>query len=82
MQQFSLWQVLILAVVQGVTEFLPVSSDGHLALVEPLEVELHQASGRRDGRQPDDVAVRTGSARLNPQRRLLTMIMSYLMRCR
>src|SRR5436309_3092809 len=36
MQQFSLWQVLILAVVQGVTEFLPVSSDGHLALVEPL----------------------------------------------
>ena len=36
MQQFSLWQVLVLAVVQGVTEFLPVSSDGHLALVEPL----------------------------------------------
>src|SRR6476469_3050482 len=36
MQQFSLWQVLVLAFVQGVTEFLPVSSDGHLALVEPL----------------------------------------------
>src|SRR5947207_8535779 len=36
MQQFSLWQVLVLAVVQGVTEFLPVSSDGHLALVELL----------------------------------------------
>src|SRR5215475_13327864 len=36
MSQFSLWQVLVLAVVQGVTEFLPVSSDGHLALVEPL----------------------------------------------
>jgi len=36
MQQFSLWQVLVLAVVQGVTEFLPVSSDGHLALIEPL----------------------------------------------
>jgi undecaprenyl-diphosphatase len=36
MQQFSLWQVLVLAVVQGITEFLPVSSDGHLALVEPL----------------------------------------------
>jgi len=36
MQQFELWQVLVLAVVQGVTEFLPVSSDGHLALVEPL----------------------------------------------
>jgi undecaprenyl-diphosphatase len=36
MEQFSLWQVLVLAVVQGVTEFLPVSSDGHLALIEPL----------------------------------------------
>jgi len=35
-EQFSLWQVMVLAVVQGVTEFLPVSSDGHLALVEPL----------------------------------------------
>ena len=36
MDQFALWQVLVLAVVQGVTEFLPVSSDGHLAIVEPL----------------------------------------------
>ncbi len=36
MEQYSLWQVVVLAVVQGVTEFLPVSSDGHLALVEPL----------------------------------------------
>ncbi len=36
MEQFSLWQVLVLAVVQGITEFLPVSSDGHLSIVEPL----------------------------------------------
>jgi undecaprenyl-diphosphatase len=36
MEQFSLWQVAVLAVVQGITEFLPVSSDGHLAIVEPL----------------------------------------------
>lgn len=34
--QFSLWQVLVLAVVQGVTEFLPISSDGHLAVITPL----------------------------------------------
>jgi undecaprenyl-diphosphatase len=31
--QLSLAEILILAVVQGVTEFLPVSSDGHLVVV-------------------------------------------------
>jgi len=33
---FSLWQVLVLAVVQGITEFLPISSDGHLVIVRQL----------------------------------------------
>jgi len=28
-----LWQILILAIAQGVTEFLPISSDGHLVLL-------------------------------------------------
>ena len=34
--EFTLWQVLVLAVVQGITEFLPISSDGHLVLIAPL----------------------------------------------
>jgi undecaprenyl-diphosphatase len=36
MKTFELWQVVVLAVVQGVTEFLPISSDGHLAIIRPL----------------------------------------------
>ncbi|QDU93009.1 undecaprenyl-diphosphate phosphatase [Lignipirellula cremea] len=29
----SLWKILVLAVVQGVTEFLPISSSGHLVII-------------------------------------------------
>jgi undecaprenyl-diphosphatase len=36
MDQFELWQVLVLAVVQGIAEFLPISSDGHLVVIAPL----------------------------------------------
>ena len=32
----ELWQIIVLAAVQGVTEFLPISSDGHLVVVSPL----------------------------------------------
>ena len=34
--QFSLWQILVLAVIQGIAEFLPISSDGHLVIAAPL----------------------------------------------
>ncbi|HXM38532.1 MAG TPA: undecaprenyl-diphosphate phosphatase [Gemmatimonadales bacterium] len=50
----NLWQGILLGLVQGVTEFLPVSSSGHLVLVEALtgvhftdvtvEVSLHVAT--------------------------------------
>ncbi len=32
----TLLEILILAVVQGVTEFLPISSSGHLVIVESV----------------------------------------------
>ena len=32
----ELWQVILLAAVQGLTEFLPISSSGHLVIIEHL----------------------------------------------
>ena len=36
MQELTFWKILVLAVIQGITEFLPISSDGHLAIAMPL----------------------------------------------
>jgi undecaprenyl-diphosphatase len=32
----SLFQILLLAVLQGIAEFLPISSKGHLAILEAI----------------------------------------------
>ena len=48
------WQAIILAVVQGLTEFLPVSSSGHLVLAPRL-------LGWRDQGLAFDVAVHVGT---------------------
>ncbi len=54
MAELSLWQALILALVQGLTEFLPISSSAHLILVPAL-------LGWADQGLAFDVAVHVGT---------------------
>ena len=50
----TLFNLILVALVQGVTEFLPVSSSGHLILLPSL-------TGMNDQGQVIDVAVHVGS---------------------
>jgi undecaprenyl-diphosphatase len=50
----ALWNLILLALIQGITEFLPVSSSGHLILLPNL-------TGLADQGQVIDVAVHVGT---------------------
>ena len=50
----TLFQLILVAIIQGLTEFLPVSSSGHLIL-------LPQLTGMQDQGQAIDVAVHVGT---------------------
>jgi undecaprenyl-diphosphatase len=50
----ALWNLILLALIQGVTEFLPISSSGHLILLPGL-------TGLEDQGQILDVAVHVGT---------------------
>mgnify|MGYP001627904629 FL=1 len=50
----TLFHLLLVAVIQGITEFLPVSSSGHLILLPNL-------TGKQDQGQAIDVAVHVGT---------------------
>jgi undecaprenyl-diphosphatase len=53
-------QALLLGVVQGLTEFLPISSSGHLILV-PWLLDFHYLEQHKDFNKTFDVAVHAGT---------------------
>ncbi len=56
-----LWHVLILAVVQGLTEFLPVSSSGHLVIVAALLKSPASGAVETPGQLALNVMLHTGT---------------------
>lgn len=47
MKQLELWKVIILGIVEGITEWLPISSTGHLLLLDDL-IALNQSEAFKE----------------------------------
>jgi len=60
MSEMSLIQSVILGVVEGVTEYLPVSSTGHLLLAQQL-MGMGQTAGTKDASEAYAVCIQAGA---------------------
>ena len=56
-----MYKILILAVVQGIAEFLPVSSSGHLVILGALLSELGQAASKLGGSPTLEITLHAGT---------------------
>lgn len=57
----ELWQAILLGIVQGITEFLPISSDGHLVIVHALLNQFGSPQSAQTSNLEFDVVLHIGT---------------------